>query len=275
MLSTTDLDQIAYLVALGAHEAYPAPHQRLFQDSPGLRFDGSTLTVPHGPWHAAAHPNRRGVPAALMDPEVPDAADRVGPALTRRWIADGFTVDQHGRPIHPDWRQLLGDPRIGLPTGVGFFYRYGPNATVDAAVYRRRGTSADPGGLELLLIKRRRGGQWALPGGFSDRSDASPEATARRELAEETGLRVGGTAEIIVRKRPTGAQATLHAWTENAVVLIHGDPEYLAGAEPVAGDDAIDAGWFTQARIASLDMYDSHAPYIDRAITKLAVGART
>lgn len=267
MLTTEELDQIAKLVGQGTFEGYPAPEQRLYLDSPGLRTDGPALVVPDGPWHVTDHPNRRGVAETDLDAEVPGDGHPLIPAeLSRRWTEDGFALDQYGRPIHPDWRQLLADPRIGLPTGVGFFFRYGPNATVDPVVYRRRGERP----LEILVIKRRRGGRWALPGGFADRVDRTPEDTARREAGEETGLeRIGGRAEVIVNHRSTGQLVTLNAWMENTVVLIHGDQEYLADAEPVAGDDAIDVKWSTRADMAQLDMFDVHVRHIDRALQLL------
>jgi ADP-ribose pyrophosphatase YjhB (NUDIX family) len=267
VLSNAELDQIAQLVAQGPYEGYPALDQRLHLDTVGLQLNGSTLTVPDGPWYVSDHPNRRGPSAEQMDPEVPSNEHlTVAPDLSKRWSADGLTLDQFGRPIHPDWQQLLADPRIGLPTGVGFFYRYGPNATVDPVVHRQRGT----GPIEILLIKRRRGGRWALPGGFADRSDLTAENTARREAAEETGLdQIGGKAETIVYHRSTGPIVTLHAWMENTVVLIHGDQQYLSDTEPVAGDDAIDVGWFTRVQMAQLDMFDVHTDHIDTAMQLL------
>jgi 8-oxo-dGTP pyrophosphatase MutT (NUDIX family) len=268
MLSSADLDQIAGLVGQGPAPGYPALDRRLYLETPGLREDGPVLVVPDGPWHVTGHPNRAGVPAADLDPEVPDSGAAIEPALADRWRADGLTLDQHDRPVHPDWRRLLADPRIGLPTGVGFFYRYGPNATVDPFIYRRRGAAP----VEVLLIKRLRGGRWALPGGFADRTDRSAEDTARREAGEETGLdAIGGTAETLLYNRSVGTIATLHAWTENTVVLIHGDQDYLNDTEPVPGDDAVDARWCSPEQIADLDLFDVHAGHIDAALRRLAV----
>lgn len=264
MLSAADLDQIASLVGQGTFEGYPPPDRRLYIDTPGLRSDGPHLFVPDGPWLVADHPNRHGIAAADLDAEVPDGNGGTMPgALSERWARDGLLLDQHGRPVHPDWRQLLADPRIGMPTGVGYFYRYGPNATVDPVIHRRRGTQPP----EILLIKRRRGGRWALPGGFADRADDTPEDTARREAAEETGLdRIGGRAQTIAHHRSTGQLVTLNAWMENTVVLIHGDQDYLADTEPVAGDDAIDVAWCTRADMARRDMFDVHIRHIDAAL---------
>lgn len=268
-LSAAELDWIADAVHSERAEGYPPPSERLRLTSPGLRADGALLVVPDGPWHVHDHPNRRTASPDDLDSEVPaPGREQLHPDLTARWSSEGLAMDQHGRPIHPHWRQLLADPRIGLPTGVGYFYRYGPNTTVDPVVYRRRGT----GPLEILLIRRRSGGKWALPGGFRDRTDTSSEDTARRETAEEAGLTgIGGHAEVIAHTRSIGPMATLHAWTENTVVLLHGDQQYLADTALVAGDDAVDACWSTPAAIECLPLYDRHRQHISAALDRLEV----
>ncbi len=45
------------------------------------------------------------------------------------------------------------------------------------------------GGLEVLLIQHKNGGHWAFPKGHVEREETETE-TARREIREETGLRV-------------------------------------------------------------------------------------
>ncbi len=255
-LDPPELDRFA--ATLTAAPGYPGT--RLFLSQPGLRLDGDTLWVPPGPWHITDHPNRRGAPAALSDPEPSGAAsEQVDAALTARWRAAGLLVDQHGRPVHPDWQRLLGHPGIGLPTGLGFFWRWGPNATVDALVTRRT-----PRGTEVLLVRRRDAGKWALPGGFVDRADAGVREAALRELAEETGLRIAnGSTEILLARRSPNAIMTLHAWTENTVVRVHGDPEQLARAPLTpAADEVSELAWTDLATARGLDLFDRHAAYL-------------
>jgi ADP-ribose pyrophosphatase len=213
--------------------------------------------------------NRQGKSDDVLDPEIPGPDQlKVDRDLSDHWRKAGLILDQYGRPIHPHWEQLLADERIGLPTGVGFFWRYGPNATVDPVVYRRAHENDEP---ELLLIKRLKGGQWALPGGFIDRQDTSTSSAARREAAEETHLvDIGGTDEVIMHKLPVGLRDTLFAWTENTVVLIHGDQDYLFETEPSPGDDAVDVGWFRRERIRQLNIFDAHAEYIDLAYSRIS-----
>lgn len=267
-IDNVEIDRVAEVIQSSVYEGYPQHEQRLYLGSAGLYLVGGTLIVPDGPWHVSDHQNRHGKPAHLLDPEVPSVGyPLVAPELSEQWRASGLLLDQYGRPVHPNWQQLLGDSRIGLPTGVGFFWRYGPNATVDPVIYRRRHEDDTE---EYLLIKRTVGGQWGCAGGFVNREDPSLEAAARRENAEETHLdRIGGTAEIIMHKRSVGLRDMLNAWTENAVVLIHGDQEYLYDTKPSPGDDADDVGWFTQAQMADLDMFDAHPQYLSLAASRI------
>lgn len=106
---------------------------------------------------------------------------------------------------------------------------------------------------EILLIKRGtapRLGQWSLPGGRIEWGESSADA-ALRELTEETGV----TAELlglidavdgIMTSRETG-EVTRH------YVMIDYAARWLAG-EPVAGDDAADARFFS--REAALDLIE-------------------
>jgi 8-oxo-dGTP diphosphatase len=74
---------------------------------------------------------------------------------------------------------------------------------------------------------------WAIPGGFLEIGE-SPRAAARRELLEETGLRV----------RLTGVLDSYRAGGPSGGVLFICYRGEAAGGELIAGDDALDAGFF-------------------------------
>lgn len=99
----------------------------------------------------------------------------------------------------------------------------------------------------LLLIRRANPpaqGQWSLPGGRVEPGEGWRDAV-QRELEEETGLR----GEIV---RPVG-EVRRDAPLGGIYVI----RDYLmridVAGEPVAGDDALDAGWFTPEEIGALD----------------------
>ena len=94
---------------------------------------------------------------------------------------------------------------------------------------------------KVLLIKRRNDpfvGQWALPGGFVEADEPLGDAAAR-ELQEETGLH--GIA--LTQLRAFGAPGRDPRGWSVAVAY----PGILNDTytTPKAGDDAIDAQWFT------------------------------
>ncbi|MEU8361844.1 NUDIX hydrolase [Nonomuraea sp. NPDC048882] len=88
----------------------------------------------------------------------------------------------------------------------------------------------------LLLIKRGRppgAGLWSIPGGRLEPGETD-EAGVRREVLEETGLRVevGRLAGVVDRPGPGGATYAIRDYLAT-----------VAGGELVAGDDAADARW--------------------------------
>lgn len=92
-------------------------------------------------------------------------------------------------------------------------------------------------GDEVLLIKRGnppRQGQWSLPGGRLEWGETL-QAGALRELAEETGCQaeILGLVDVI-----DGVMTTRH------YIMIDYAARWTAG-EPVAGDDAADARFFS------------------------------
>lgn len=117
-----------------------------------------------------------------------------------------------------------------------YTYQY-PRAalTVDCVVF-----GFDEGSLKVLLIQRDLepfAGRWALPGGFVEVDEPLDEA-ARRELAEETGLRDIFLEQLYSFGTP-GRDPR-----ERVVSVAYYALVSLAGHKPEAATDAREAAWF-------------------------------
>lgn len=111
-----------------------------------------------------------------------------------------------------------------------------PALTVDCVVF-----GFDEGDLKVLLIQRDRNpfeGRWALPGGFVD-MDEPLEAGARRELAEETGLKNIFLEQLYTFGAP-GRDPR-----ERVVSVAYYALVSLADHQPQAATDARQAAWFS------------------------------
>lgn len=120
-----------------------------------------------------------------------------------------------------------------------YTYKYPrPAVTVDMVVITEE---TKP---RVLLIRRKHApfaGKWAIPGGYVDIDEPLEEA-ARRELLEETGIRVKRLEQL-------GAFGSPHrdprGRTISVVYLTRVDPEQL---KPKADDDAAEVGWHSLLR---------------------------
>ena len=119
-----------------------------------------------------------------------------------------------------------------------------PPLTVDCVVFDRKD--------RVLLIRRRFApfkDHLALPGGFVERGE-TVESACRRELFEETGLKVGRLSLIGVysdpKRDPRGPTVSIAFLARSSRTKIS------------AGDDAQSAAWFTlkQARPLAFDHAD-------------------
>ncbi|MEU3452219.1 NUDIX hydrolase [Micromonospora sp. NPDC006766] len=175
---------------------------------------------------------------ATTDPTLIDWTQRQAHALIPFRVVDG-------RPVNPN-----------APTGV----RYGRNelghwgeaACADALV-----TLTDPDGRRwLLMVERSDGHGWALPGGHVDPGE-DPFDAARRELAEETGLTVGGSWSTYPARYVPDPRASDEAWMVTVLSSTHLGG-YPTGQFPaVAGaDDARRAAW------VYADTYDGLVRYL-------------
>lgn len=113
---------------------------------------------------------------------------------------------------------------------------------------------------EVLLIRRGtapRRGEWSLPGGRIEPGERAIDA-ALRELREETGVtaRVTGLLDVVDGIFP---EAGLH------YVLIDFAAEWLSG-DPVAGDDASEARFFTIAEARRVVVWSETRRILDLAV---------
>jgi 8-oxo-dGTP diphosphatase len=133
-----------------------------------------------------------------------------------------------------------------------------PALTVDCAVF-----GLDEHDLKVLLIQRAAepfAGCWALPGGFVE-MDEPLDAAARRELEEETGLRIRFLEQLhtygAVDRDPRGRVVTVAYYA-----LVR-----LADHTPHAADDAREARWWPLRRPPRLAF--DHAQILQQAHERL------
>ena len=133
-------------------------------------------------------------------------------------------------------------------------YGKGPHLTADAVVWHRG---------EIALIRRKKDGHWALPGGFLDKGETF-QRCALREFKEEAGVDLEASAGLISRIHPPVAfdavDRDLRSRIISGAVLIEladqADHPILS-----AGDDADAAEWFARKGVPAL--YADHNSVID------------
>jgi 8-oxo-dGTP diphosphatase len=133
-----------------------------------------------------------------------------------------------------------------------------PALAVDCVVF-----GLDEGDLKVMLIKRGLKpfeGRWALPGGFV-RLDESLDAAARRELAEETGLRDVFLEQLYTFGEP-GRDPRGRTVSVAYYALVN-----LAGREVAARTDATEAAWFPVDDVPKLAF--DHDDVLATAIARL------
>lgn len=118
-------------------------------------------------------------------------------------------------------------------------------------------------GDDVLLVRRARppeAGTWSLPGGRQELGE-TVIAAGEREVREETGITVAvtGLVDVVDRiDRDPDGRVRFH------YTLIDLAAEWRAG-DPVAGDDADAARWWTPADLAGLDLWAETRRVIEMA----------
>lgn len=138
-----------------------------------------------------------------------------------------------------------------------YCYKYPhPAVTADCIVFGHSGERT-----WLLLVERKHEpckGQWAFPGGFMNIDETADDA-ARRELLEETGLRVDHLEQV-------GAFTKVDRDPRERVVTIAYRAD-IEGTPDVKGqDDALRARWFSMDELPPLAF--DHAEILAVAIRR-------
>lgn len=155
------------------------------------------------------------------------------------------------------WAGMRYCPKCGTPFATGGFERTPSPICAACGFVFYRGPALASGCMvveEGRLLLARRGiephyGSWYIPSGYVDYGE-TPEAAAVREMAEET--------ELIVRIL---SLYDVRAWHDDprkdGVLLIY-------AAERIAGDDALEVGWFAPDALPERIAFAAHRATVHR-----------
>lgn len=165
--------------------------------------------------------------------------------------------DNRGLPINPRGRTGM--------RGRGVLRKWGPNFAADPIITR---TNSHTGKFEMLAIRRRDNGQWAIPGGMVDAGE-SVSKTLARELEEETGVKLDWrNAKTVYEGYVDDPRNTDNAWMETSVAHMHLESGVADKLKAQAGDDAAAVGWHEVNDEFLNSMYASHGNFVRMALGK-------
>lgn len=113
----------------------------------------------------------------------------------------------------------------------------------------------DAGRERVLLTRRADNGRWCLPGGHLDPGESVEEACVR-EVFEETGLRAQVTRLIGVYSNPHRVVQYADGNRYHLIALCF--EARVTGGELGLSDETTEAGYFSPAEFAAMDVVDQH-----------------
>lgn len=241
------LEHLATLLRQKQEVGYPTRGNRL-KALGKFGISDDSLTIPFGEWDTTSQ-------AEVLPP----------PEETEELRSLDLPIDRFGRPLHPWLASMLIDSRIGVATGKGIFYNWGPNDTADPIILRQQ-----EGNDEILLVQRKDTGQWALPGGFVDTGEEAIDA-AVREAQEEAGIdleKLNPRVTEVYWGPVADIRITAHAWPNTTAYLFDiPGPTPSVIRQPVEGDpEVMAANWFPVNQLHDTRLFGSHYQLIELAL---------
>jgi ADP-ribose pyrophosphatase len=141
--------------------------------------------------------------------------------------------------------------------------RWGENPAADPVITR---VNPRTHRLEVLVVLRRDGGGWALPGGMVEEGELATRAAAR-EFKEEAGLDLDMSgAAVLGRAYVEDPRNTDNAWIVTTVAHQHVPDALARSMKPRAGDDAAAARWMDLTGAGLSTLYAGHGELVRRAL---------
>ena len=207
------------------------------------------------------------------DPPIPTEIDPE--EWRRRFSFEGDLVfGRDGRPRNPRGRTGM--------VGRGLLGKWGPNHAADPIVTRYN--PARPSQLQMVAIKRRDTGDWAIPGGMVDAGE-TVSVTVKREFMEEAGnlpqdqregfkklideLFEGGS--VVYQGYVDDPRNTDNAWIETTAFHFHCDDTVGTKIKLKSGDDAQAVMWLSIDKSIKeyQELYASHREWVDGIARRL------
>jgi len=193
-----------------------------------------------------------------------------------------WRYDASKRPLNPRGRTGM--------TNRGLLGKWGPNHAADPIVTRKNPISDRP--IQMVAIRRRDTGDWAIPGGMVEPGE-HVSATMRREFTEEAGNLPGDekpkfeemldtlfkkdNGHVVYSGYVDDPRNTDNAWMETVAMHFH-CPEMLGAMLKLhAGDDAADVQWLEidDSNSEYQNLYASHKAMVDDAVAGLLLRERS
>ena len=167
-----------------------------------------------------------------------------------RYSFEGPLVfDRQGRPRNPRGRTGM--------IGRGLLGKWGPNHAADPIVTRF--DPARPKKLQMVAIRRRDNGVWAIPGGMVDAGETVSQTVKREFMEEATSTErfsklelernkrlledLFASGQVVYRGYVDDPRNTDHAWMETTAFHFHCNAECARILKLEAGDDAAAVMW--------------------------------